>query len=308
MVSLGNRYTVLGAGVGILADRVLGDPPNRFDPIALYGQAVGRATDQDVEAGRAKRKAVAVAAAATAVGAASGWGLKKLTGPFGAACIGAWSVIRGKSRSTRALEVAAALGAGDIGAARAAMPTMVKHELDETPDELLASLAIDAIAEDSIDGVVGPALWAAAAGATGSLAYRAINMLDAAVGSHSERHERAGIAGDAVDLVANFVPAVVAAGMVALVRPAAAGEIWQGVREDRRGYRSRSVGIVSAAFGAALGRRPGPDGQRPPAAAADVVAAVNLSRDLSLAMAAWCIALGGLGAVAAFRKASTGGD
>ena len=100
MVSLGNRYTVLGAGVGILADRVLGDPPNRVDPIALYEQAVGRATGQDVEPGAAKRKAVAVAVAASAVGAASGWGLKKLTGHFGAACIGAWSVIRGKSRST----------------------------------------------------------------------------------------------------------------------------------------------------------------------------------------------------------------
>ena len=188
------------------------------------------------------------------------------------------------------------------------MPTLVKHELDETPDEQLASLAIDAVAEDSIDGVVGPALWAAAAGATGSLAYRAINMLDAAVGSHGEHHDQAGVAGHAVDLAANFVPAVVAAGMVALVRPATAGEVLRAVRDDRHGYRSRSVGIVSAAFGAALGRRPGPDGQRPPAAAVDVLAAVDLSRDLSLAVAAWCIVLGGLGAIAAFRRAATDGD
>ena len=119
---------------------------------------------------------------------------------------------------------------------------------------------------------------------------------------------RPAIAGDAVDLAANLVPAVVAAWLVAIVRPRAAGEVWQAVRRGPPRHRSRSVGIVSAAFGAALGRRPGPDGQRRPATAGRCGRRGQPLPRLSMAMAAWCIALGGLGTVAAFRRAATSGD
>ena len=200
--------------------------------------------------------------------------------------------------------MAAALSAGDHAAARAALPTMVHREAEATEDGDLAALAIDAIAEESIDGVVAPALWAAVAGAPGTLAYRGINSLDALVGHHTEHHDQAGLAGDAVDVAANLVPAYLAAALVATVRPRAARDVWQAVRLDARCHRSRSVGTITAAFRAALGLRPGEGGARA-ATPDDVTAAVSLSRDMSLAMGTSCLVLGGLATIAALRKAAS---
>lgn len=310
MVKLGNRYSMLGAGLGILADRAIGDPPNRFDPMAAYSGMMARASGGGGAAGPdgfeiAKRRALGVAAAGTALGATAGWGMKKLMGPLGAATLGAWSTIRGKSRSTRALTVAAALAAGDHATARAALPPMVHAEAESTPDDGIAALAVDAIAEELIDGVVGPALWAAFAGAPGTLAYRGINSLDSLVGHHAARHKQAGLAGDVVDVAANFVPAVVAAVLVVAVRPRVAREIWNAVRDDAGKHPSRSVGMVSEAFDAALGLRPGDNGERRAATPQDVSAAATLSRDVSLGMAGICVVVGGALTIAAARKAAS---
>ena len=199
--------------------------------------------------------------------------------------------------------MAAALSAGDHAAARAALPTMVHREAEATEDGDLAALAVDAIAEESIDGVVAPAMWAAVAGAPGTLAYRGINSLDALVGHHTERHDQAGLAGDAVDVAANLVPAYLAAALVATVaglapratcgRPCAStpGAIRRAASAPSRPPSPRPLGL-----------RPGDGGGRA-ATPDDVTAAVSLSRDISLAMGTSCLALGGAATIAARWKA-----
>jgi adenosylcobinamide-phosphate synthase len=155
-----------------------------------------------------------------------------------------------------------------------------------------------------VDAVVAPALWALAFGAPGVLAHRAVNTMDAMVGHHSDRYERYGWAAARLDDGAAWLPARLTAVLVAACRPASASAVWRAVRRDAPAHPSPNSGVAEAAFAAALGlalggesrygdrleRRPRlGDGRAPERP--DIVRAVALSRDVTLATALAAVAV-----------------
>jgi adenosylcobinamide-phosphate synthase len=123
--------------------------------------------------------------------------------------------------------------------------------------------------------------------------------MDAMVGHHSARHEHYGWASARLDDLVNWVPARLAAGLVALVRPRRAAAVWRAVRLDAPQHPSPNAGVVEAAFAAALDLRLGgtnrygerveeraPLGRGRPAEPGDIARAVRLSRHLTGAMLA----------------------
>jgi adenosylcobinamide-phosphate synthase len=129
--------------------------------------------------------------------------------------------------------------------------------------------------------------------------YRAVNTLDAMVGHRSSRYEQFGWASARLDDLAGLIPARVTAGLVAAVRPGAAGRVARAVRDDAPAHPSPNAGIAEAAFAAALGLRLGGanrygdrveerpalgDGRAPEPR--DIRAAVRLSRDVTGALIA----------------------
>jgi adenosylcobinamide-phosphate synthase len=165
---------------------------------------------------------------------------------------------------------------------------------------------VESVAENTVDAIVAPALWAAAAGAPGVLAHRAVNTMDAMVGHRSARYERYGWAAARLDDAMAWVPARATAALVAAVRPSAAGEIWRTVRRDAPAHPSPNAGVAEAAFAAALGIQLGglvrygervedrPRlGEGRAVEAADIDRAVRLSDDVTLALT---------GALAAVRR------
>ena len=85
--------------------------------------------------------------------------------------------------------------AGRAGPERASTPSGV------------ARAVVESVAENTVDAVVAPACWAAALGAPGVLAHRAVNTLDAMVGHRSARYARFGWAAARLDDAAAWVPA-----------------------------------------------------------------------------------------------------
>jgi adenosylcobinamide-phosphate synthase len=120
-----------------------------------------------------------------------------------------------------ALAVAGHLDAGDLLAARASLGALVSRDAVDLCPALVASAAVESVAENLSDSFVAPILYSLCFGAPGALAYRAINTLDAMVGYHG-RYEYLGRAAARLDDVASFVPARLTALLLA------AGSIFSG--------------------------------------------------------------------------------
>jgi len=280
----------LSAAAGVMADRVLGEPPMAAHPVAGFGTVMRRVEGQlyrDARDAGAAHAAVGIGVA-VAAGAA-----------LGSPAAAAYVAVAGRALAGAALDVEAALARGDVVAARAQLPALVGRDPSRLDEPEIARAVVESVAENTVDAIVAPALWAAAAGAPGVFAYRAVNTLDAMVGHRSARYERFGWASARLDDVAGLIPARVTAGLVAAVRPRTAARVAHAVRHDAPAHPSPNAGIAEAAFGVALGvrlggtnrygervehRPPLGDGRAP--APADIRAAVRLSRDVTGALVA----------------------
>jgi adenosylcobinamide-phosphate synthase len=207
--------------------------------------------------------------------------------------------VAARSLRDTAEAVGTSLAAGDLAEARRRLPSLVGRDPSDLDEGEIARAVVESLAENTVDAVVAPCLWAVVAGARGALAYRAINTLDAMVGHRSTRYERFGWASARADDVANWIPARVTAALVVAVRPGRAGEVWRAVREDAPGHPSPNSGVAEAAWAGALGVRLGGTnrygtrfevrpalGAGPGPGAADIARASALSRDVTAALGA----------------------
>jgi len=277
--------------VGLVADRLLGEPPlGRNHPVALFGRTL-RAVERRMWADDRGRGAVH-AGVGIGVGVAAGRAV-------GSTALATYLAVAGRALGQAALAVGDALDAGDLDGARALLPALVGRDPADLDEKEVARAAVESVAENTVDAVVAPALWARAGGAPGALGYRAVNTLDAMVGHRSERYERYGWASARVDDAASWVPARATAALVAAARPHRAPAVWVAVRRDAPAHPSPNSGVAEAAFAAALGLRLGGENRygdrvevrptlghgRPPEPA-DIAAAVRLSSDVTWALAA----------------------
>jgi adenosylcobinamide-phosphate synthase len=306
---------------GVVADWLFGEPPARWHPVAGFGQAMTwleqrSYTDSQV-------RGLAYAALGTGVAAGVGVGLDQLAralgatlgptrgsstspvagvaadrlGAFASLALATYVTVAGRALGAAAGGVAGALLAGDLEAARRHLPALVGRDpKDLGPDEI-ARAVVESVAENTVDAIVAPVFWAAAGGPGAVLAYRAINTLDAMVGHPTRRYARFGRGSALADDVAAWVPARLAAVLVAAVRPGRAAAVWRAVRRQAGAHPSPNAGVAEAAFAAALGvrlggvnryggrveRRPAL-GWGPPPTAADIARAVRLSRHVSAAL------------------------
>lgn len=279
-----------GAALGVLADRLLGEPPDALHPVAAFGRVMqgleGRIYADERRAGAAH------AAVGVALGVAAGRLVRSTT-------LATWSAVAGRSLGEAAADVGRALDRGDLAEARRLLPALVGRDPSQLDDKEIARAVVESVAENTVDAVVAPALWAAVAGAPGALAHRAVNTMDAMVGHRSERYARYGSASARLDDAAAWLPARATAALVAAVRPRCAAGIWRAVRQDAPAHPSPNSGVAEAAFAAALGLRLGGESRygdrvelrpalgdgRPPEAA-DIGPAVRLSHDVGSALAA----------------------
>jgi adenosylcobinamide-phosphate synthase len=214
--------------------------------------------------------------------------------------------VAGRALREAAMAVEDALDAGDLRAARVALPALVGRETDGLDGKEIARAAVESVAENTVDAVVAPACFAAAAGSAGALGYRAVNTMDAMIGHRSARYARYGTAAARLDDAANWVPARLTALLVAVVRPRRAARVASVVRRHAAAHPSPNAGVAEAAFAAALDLRLGGTNRygdreelrpflgdgRPPESA-DIRRARQLSRDVTFALASGLV-VGGL--------------
>lgn len=246
----------LGLALGWAADQALGDP-RRGHPVALFGSwasAVERCTYRDARPAGVLAEAVALAPV-IALGVVSG----RLPGP--ARCLTTavltWTALGGTSLGREGMAVHDLLVADDLPAARTRVRHLVGRLTDGLTGDEVARAAVESVAENSADAVVGTLVWGALLGPLGVVLHRGTNTLDAMHGHRSPRYRRFGWAAARTDDVLGWVPARVTVLATALAAPRRARQVVAVARRDGRAHPSPNAGPVEAGFAAALGIRLG---------------------------------------------------
>lgn len=287
------RHRALGVAVGLVADRLLGDPPDAWHPVAWFGTVMGRV--ERLLYADARLPGAAYALVGAGLGAGSGLVLDRVGRSLGGrpARRPGMGV---RSGVGRVLPVAAAVAVasagrvlrhtsgrieerllgGDLEGARELLPWLVGRDPSELDASGVSAAVVESLAENTVDAVVAPVFWALVGGAPGVLAHRAVNTMDAMVGHRSERYARFGTAAARLDDVMAWVPARAFAVMVAglaVVAPDSrcsaehptrgcsaehpslprGREVLAVVRRDAPAHPSPNSGVAESAVAAALG-------------------------------------------------------
>ena len=245
----------VGAVAGWMVDQALGEPPTRLHPVAWFGRAMGaveRRTYRDSRAAGVVHLAIGVSGA-MAVGVV----LRRLLGAPTATALACAVAIAGRMLDDEVGAVIELAGAGDLRAARRRLRGLVGRDTDTLDASDIVRAAIESLAENTVDAVTAPLLWATVGGAPAVLAHRAINTLDAMVGHRTTRYTNFGWASARADDAVNWLPARLTALAVVAVRPRHAGAVATVVRRDAPRHPSPNGGVIESAFAAALDIRLG---------------------------------------------------
>jgi adenosylcobinamide-phosphate synthase len=251
--------------LAVALDLALGDPPNRWHPVAWIGALIagGRRLAERVPPRFLTAYGAAliiVVAAVTLAGSLAALGVcRKLPWPVGV-LLEAWLLkltfsIRGLVSAV--WEVRDALAACDLATARAAVARhLVSRPVATLDAGATASAAIESLSENLTDSWVAPLCFFLAGGLPVAFVYRAVNTADAMIGYREGVLERLGGAAARLDDLLNLVPSRLAAlavvGGAALAR-ASAARAWRAWRRDAAQTASPNAGQTMAAMAGALG-------------------------------------------------------
>jgi adenosylcobinamide-phosphate synthase len=250
---------LIGASLGLLLDRALGEPPQGLHPVALFGRVMQRLEGRCWADARAN--GALYAGCGVALGLGSGVILESALNLGGSPVLGSvfstatavWLCSAGKSLADHARGVLEPLQRNDLHEARVQVSRMVSRETGNLDATGVARAAVESVAENTNDALVAPAFYGAFLGAPGALLHRALNTMDAMVGYKNPRYRRFGWTAARLDDLAGWVPSRLAAALVMTLVPRRAKEVFKAWREDASRHPSPNGGVTEAAFAGALG-------------------------------------------------------
>lgn len=263
-------------------DTVLGDPPYRYHPVRLIGSAIALLEAKLLRRGLTGMAGGLLVVAITLALASGSYLvvrllLSRLHPGFGLAwdLYVTYSCLALGDLSKHAQPVAAALAAGDLSRARAALQRIVGRNAALLDKAGVARAAVETLAENFVDGVLSPLFWYGAGvlfcaslgcpspvpvAVCAVVFFKAASTLDSMVGYRHGHYLRFGKAAARLDDFLNFLPARLSLGILylaALLGREHAGAGWQIARRDRRRHLSPNAGhpesFVAGALGISLG-------------------------------------------------------
>jgi adenosylcobinamide-phosphate synthase len=250
--------------LALAMDLALGDPPNRWHPVAWTGHALalGRRRLAGAPRGRLLFGGAALVGvvALLAAGAAHtvGWLLEPW--PPARLVAEAWLLkcafsVRGLFAAV--LRVRGALVRGDLDGARATLGAdLVSRPTSTLAAGLAGSAAVESLAENLTDSLVAPLFFFALGGLSAAWAYRVINTADAMLGYREGELEYLGKTAARLDDLLNWVPARIAAAFIVVgagLGRGSARDAWRVLRRDGAHTASPNAGLTMAAMAGALG-------------------------------------------------------
>jgi adenosylcobinamide-phosphate synthase len=167
-----------------------------------------------------------------------------------------YTALARKNLEDSALRVAGHLEEGRVEEARAELISLVGRDREQLDENAICAAAVESVAENFVDGVLVPLLWAAWGGAPAALAFKAISTLDSMIGHRDERYLHLGKCAAWMDDLAVFAAARLSVPLIALAARLCgqdgAAALRVGLR-DRLNHPSPNSAHPEAAFAGALG-------------------------------------------------------
>ena len=147
------------------------------------------------------------------------------------------------------------LANGRLDSARTSLRSLVSRDATSLSSSQVAAAAIESVAENTTDSVVGPWLAYALFGVPGAVAYRAVNTMDSVVGYRGV-YEYLGKVAARLDDAVNLIPARLGAILLLLsgcVVGLPIGRGWRVMQRDRSKTASPNAGLTMSAMAGLLG-------------------------------------------------------
>jgi len=171
-----------------------------------------------------------------------------------------YTTLAARDLSHHAQAVEQPLRESDLPQARQQVAMLVGRDTDQLDEAEITRATVESVAENTVDGVTAPLLFALFGGPIAAMSYKAINTLDSTFGYKNERYLHFGWASARLDDVANFIPARLSAVLVpvaAKLLKLDAKQAWAILRRDRHNHPSPNGGQIEAAMAGAMNVRLG---------------------------------------------------
>jgi adenosylcobinamide-phosphate synthase len=253
--------------IAMLLDLAFGDPRWMPHPVRLIGRLIevlegaARRAIPDVRLAGSLTALAVILTAALATGAligVAGWLHPRLGDAVSILLL--YTTLAARDLADHSNGVYRALARFDLAEARRLVSWLVGRDTERLTEPEVVRAAVESVAENTVDGIIAPLFFAALGGPVAAMAYKAASTLDSMIGYRNERYIDFGRTAARIDDGANWLPARLAAPIIAAaaaVTGQRASEAWRIARRDGRKHMSPNAGIAEAAFAGALGVRLG---------------------------------------------------
>lgn len=254
--------------IGFLLDQVIGDPRHWPHPVVGIGNIIAF-LERHLNLGTAqKRRRSGVLLTFLVVGGSylltwtAVW-VAAVLHPLLGLIVSAYLIfttLASRSLLDAGQSVLAPLIKGDLSEARTRLSWLVSRDTDHLTEGEIVRGTIETLAENFVDGILSPLVYAAIGGAPLAMAFKAISTLDSMVGYRNDRYEEFGWFSARTDDWANYVPARLAvpilllAGWLRRMPVTQAYQIW---KRDASGHPSPNGGNPESVVAGLLGVRLG---------------------------------------------------
>lgn len=208
--------------VAFLMDLIIGDPHTKWHPVALVGRLIGK-LDSFFYVPKASKGiqfvfgclvVLLVLVIVTDFLLLIDYGLSHVHNVYIEYIVKGFLVsmsICPRSLSEAALEIKRYLAHGHMGAAREKVGWIVGRDTKQLDEPEIVRATVETVAENTIDGIIGPLFFYGLFGVYGAVLYRVVNTLDSMMGYKNERYIYYGRCAARLDDVCAYLPARITA-------------------------------------------------------------------------------------------------
>ncbi len=171
-----------------------------------------------------------------------------------------YTTLATKCLKDEAVKIHHTLRSGSLEESRKQLSFIVGRDTTQLSQKEIVRATVETVAENTVDGIIAPMLYAFIGGAPLAFMYKAINTLDSMVGYKNEKYKDIGFVSAKIDDVANFIPARITSLLMMLASVPLGLDANSSIKialRDRKNHKSPNCaypeGSVAGALGIQLG-------------------------------------------------------